>query len=155
MGGVREKRNNSVHTKVSDGGGEVLQAEIPVQPMEKPSAALCRLYYIRAHIHTTAYGGPHLIAGRYDLKLQTMERHTEADRWWGPMGNLCQTSLYLKDWTLWCRLMLEQFLKNCSQWREPMNAVHEWLFCGRTYTPEHRKSVRKQRQQRWNAVNWT
>lgn len=36
----------------------------PLQPL---------LYYIRADIHTTAHGGPHLIAGGYDLKLQTME----------------------------------------------------------------------------------
>ncbi|GAB0204871.1 hypothetical protein GRJ2_002952700 [Grus japonensis] len=137
-GGCSETRRS-----VKKEGEEVLQAEIPLQPVEKTMVRQAvPLQPMEddggAEIPPAAHGGPHARAGGYALKeaVTPREAHAGASSWqdlwprgerspgWSrfagrtcdPMGDPRWSSLVLKVCTPWERPMLEQFVKDCSPW---------------------------------------
>ncbi|GAB0181320.1 hypothetical protein GRJ2_000597300 [Grus japonensis] len=132
--GVRTcERNNSSDTKVSEeerGGGvpgtgaeiplqptekTMMKQAVPLQPMEDPT-----LEQVEAPEGAVtpweAHAGASFWQDLWSREEGSPRRSRFAGRTCDPVGDPRWSSLFLKVCTLWKGPMLEQFVKNCSQW---------------------------------------
>ena len=93
-------------------------------------------YHVGVHLHSAAPGGTHTGAGGSGLKEAAAHGYPHRSRplagpdfheeesmveqviWWElpHVEEACWSHLLLKDFTLYYRHILEQFLKNCGLW---------------------------------------